>query len=36
MIDSKIALVKFLKRYKKIILPKQDFKIGFTFSVYPE
>lgn len=35
-IESKIALVKFLKRYKKIILPKNNFKMEFRFQYGPE
>lgn len=36
MLDSKIALIKFLKRYKKVTLSKHDIKIGFSFAVNPE
>ena len=35
-IESKIALVKFVKRYKKISLPKNDFKMEFKFLYSPE
>ena len=36
MMDSKIALIKFLKRYKKVELSNHDFKIRFSFAVTPE
>lgn len=36
MMDSKIALIKFLKRYKKVELSKHDLKIRFSFAVTPE
>jgi cytochrome P450 len=35
-IESKIALVKFMKRYKKVTLPKKDFKMEFKFLYSPE
>lgn len=27
LLTSKIALIQFMKRYKKIIMPKKDFKM---------
>ena len=35
-VESKIALIKFLKRYKKIVLPKNDFRMEFKFLYGPE
>lgn len=36
MIESKIAMIKFFKRYKKIELPKKDFKMSYKLVVAPE
>ena len=36
MLESKIALIKFMKRYKKIILAKKNFKMNFMFVYCPE
>jgi cytochrome P450 len=36
MFGSKIAVISFLKRYNKIILAKDNFKMLFLFSYYPE
>lgn len=36
MLENKIAIVKFMKRYKQIILPKKDFKMEFKFLYGPE
>ena len=34
--ESKIALIKFLKRYSKIDIPNKDFKMLFKFTYSPE
>ena len=36
MIESKIALIKFMKRYSKIRLGKSEFKMTFHFLYSPE
>ena len=36
LLESKIALIKFIKRYDKIQLPKQNFKMRAKFLYDPE
>lgn len=36
MLESKIAVIKFMKRYKKIILGKENFTMIFRFLYCPE
>ena len=36
MLESKIALIKIMKRYKEIKLPKKNFKMDLKFVYTPE
>ena len=36
LLESKIALVKFMKRYKKIIIPNKNFKMNYNLTLCAE
>lgn len=36
LLESKIALIKFIKKYKKIILPNKDFKMSYNLTLCAE
>lgn len=36
LLENKIALVKFLKRYEKIVIPKKEFRMTFKLLYCPE
>ena len=36
LIESKIGLIKFMKRYEKIVLPNPEFKMVLKFVYSPE